>query len=71
MNTWNKRSRGPQVCQLFSCYVSPSINKVLIIIIIIKQMTVSHLFWVSEHLVEGSILTLKNQMQKQKQEETW
>lgn len=21
--------RGPQVCQLFSCYVSPSINKVL------------------------------------------
>lgn len=28
--------RGPQVCQLFSCYVSPSINKVLIIIIIIK-----------------------------------
>ena len=27
--------RGPQVCQLFSCYVSPSINKVLIIIIII------------------------------------
>ena len=36
-----------------------------------KKMTVSHLFWVSEHLVEGSILTLKNQMQKQKQEETW
>ena len=29
-------------------------------------MTVSHLFWVSEHLVEGSILTLKNQKQKQK-----
>ena len=38
-----------------------------------KQMTVSHLFWVSEHLVKGSILTLKNQKQKQKQkqEETW
>ena len=30
--------RGPQVCQLFSCYVSPSINKVLIIIIIILKI---------------------------------
>ena len=33
--------RGPQVCQLFSCYVSPSINKVLIIIIIINTFKVS------------------------------
>ena len=26
--------RGPQVCQLFSCYVSPSINKVLTYLLI-------------------------------------
>ena len=31
-----------QVCQLFSCYVSPSINKVLIIIIIMQIR--DHLF---------------------------
>ena len=28
-------------------------------------------FGFSEHLIEGSILTLKNKKKKQKQEETW
>ena len=32
--------RGPQVCQLFSCYVSPSINKVLTYLLTVYTTTI-------------------------------
>ena len=41
--------RGPQVCQLFSCYVSPSINKVLTITITYY----CSLFWLQILTVAG------------------
>ena len=47
--------RGPQVCQLFSCYVSPSINKVLIIIIIMwcRKLDVSFRWRLSKWVWPG------------------
>ena len=33
--------RGPQVCQLFSCYVSPSINKVLTYLLTLSALVKS------------------------------